>query len=189
MASRLKLLNHPAESPQPRGRHHKNVRLMKTLLLILPAMILASCIHMDTTTTKPIEGILLDKRGHPISGAYIWATYQLPGGLFSAPKHETVGPAITKRNGTFLLPQNSITMIQTGSIFDGRTSPMLVICHRDFGAYGTFYIDERKDLPYQRLEWSDPSSDQESRDAQIADILSEFPAAEQANAWRLIHRK
>ena len=25
MASRLKLLNHPAESPQPRGRHHKNV--------------------------------------------------------------------------------------------------------------------------------------------------------------------
>ena len=26
MTSRLKLLNHPAESPQPRGRHHKNVR-------------------------------------------------------------------------------------------------------------------------------------------------------------------
>jgi len=25
MASRLKLLNHPAETPQPRGRHHKNV--------------------------------------------------------------------------------------------------------------------------------------------------------------------
>jgi hypothetical protein len=25
MASRLKLLTHPAESPQPRGRHHKNV--------------------------------------------------------------------------------------------------------------------------------------------------------------------
>jgi hypothetical protein len=25
MASRLKLLNHPAESPQTRGRHHKNV--------------------------------------------------------------------------------------------------------------------------------------------------------------------
>ena len=26
MASRLKLLNHPAKSPQPRGRHHKNAR-------------------------------------------------------------------------------------------------------------------------------------------------------------------
>ena len=26
MASRLKLLNYPAKSPQPRGRHHKNVR-------------------------------------------------------------------------------------------------------------------------------------------------------------------
>ena len=25
MASRLQLLNYPAKSPQPRGRHHKNV--------------------------------------------------------------------------------------------------------------------------------------------------------------------
>ena len=34
MASRLQLLRHPAKSPQPRGRHHKNVRQnMKTLLL------------------------------------------------------------------------------------------------------------------------------------------------------------
>ena len=36
MASRLLLLNHPAESPQPRARHHKNVlQDMKTLVTIL----------------------------------------------------------------------------------------------------------------------------------------------------------
>ena len=34
MASRLKLLNYPTNSPQPRGRHHKNVRNMKLILLI-----------------------------------------------------------------------------------------------------------------------------------------------------------
>ena len=46
MASRLKLLTHPTKSPQSRGRHHKNVRLilMKTLRHKAIVLVLLACL-------------------------------------------------------------------------------------------------------------------------------------------------
>ena len=51
MASRLNLLNHPAESPQPRGHHHKNVSLMKIAIAATITALLSLC-QADTPPSE-----------------------------------------------------------------------------------------------------------------------------------------
>jgi hypothetical protein len=91
---------------------------MKTLVFVL-VLLVSGCVHLDKTSSSPIRGVLLDKDGIGISGAQIWAYFQLPGGIFAAPKHKAFGPALTEPNGEFTLPLEVVSMIQTGTIFDG----------------------------------------------------------------------
>ena len=57
MASRLKLLNHPAKSPQPRGRHHKNVlqemkiKIQRVCLVVI-SLFAVACGGPKSKTTK-----------------------------------------------------------------------------------------------------------------------------------------
>jgi hypothetical protein len=55
MASRLKLLNNPAKSPQPRGRHHKNVR-PEVNMLVRRSMVLFVAVGLITIPCSRLQG-------------------------------------------------------------------------------------------------------------------------------------
>jgi hypothetical protein len=57
---------------------------MKHLPLI--HLLAASCVHVEKTTGTPIHGVLVDEKDRGIAGAQVWAKFQMPGGLLSAPR-------------------------------------------------------------------------------------------------------
>jgi hypothetical protein len=159
---------------------------MKRLAIILSAF-LTSCVHIDHTTTNAVNGVLLAENGRPIFGAQIWAVFLLPGGLFSAKQHVAFGPAITRHDGSFSVRLHSVSMIHTGTIFDGRTSPSLLIMHRNYGAFSIFSTTDEEEWPFQRIVWEDPTKEQRFRDEVIADMIAELPEADRKVARKALN--
>jgi hypothetical protein len=129
---------------------------MKRFILVLLCVMLASCVHVDRTTSHPIDGVLVDYDGRPIAGAQVWALCQLPGGLFAAPRNTSWGPSITDAAGNFKIEMTPVSMIQTGTIFDGSTTPSILVVLRDRGCFMIVSTKGKKDLGFMRLNFPEP---------------------------------
>ena len=130
---------------------------MKTLISLLAAISLSGCVHIDQTTAHPIEGVLLDHDGAPIAGAQVWAYCRLPGGIVAAPKTVSWGPGVTDSSGRFRIDMESISMVQTGSIFDGSTTPTLLAIDRQRGCIMRVETEDKKDLGFVQLRFPAPN--------------------------------
>ncbi len=69
-------------------------------------------------------------------------------------------------------------MVKSGTVFDGRTTPSLLVFHRDIGAFGMVSLKERKDLGFKRIVWSNPPANAAAREASFR-IMSELPEKDQ----------
>ena len=128
------------------------------LLLLLTPLLAASCVHVEKTTGKPIHGVLVDEKDRGIAGAQVWAKFQLPGGLLSAPRYTAFGPAITGRDGRFTLDLKPVPMVQTMTVWDGKTKPVIVVIDDRHGGgllYGTQW--KGKEPEFERIVWKKPS--------------------------------
>lgn len=167
----------PAFAPAPL-RSITNVGARAGALILAAGLMFTGCVHMEKTSSKPIKGILRDEKGRPLADGQIWAEFLMPGGLFKAQRSVAQGPAISRADGTFTLNLMPITMVQTGTIFDGESFPRFVILHRKKGCYSSLNYKREKehgfldtsfegtnpeplsstDLPYFVKEW--PEKDQ-----------------------------
>src|SRR5690349_21727947 len=118
---------------------------MRTLAALLFCCLLGGCLHVDQTTSHPITGILVDHHGSPVTGAQVWAICRLPGGLFAAPKNTSWGPGVTDIEGRFKIDMTSVSMVQTGTIFDGSTQPSILVVDRDRGCFMVGSSEDEKD--------------------------------------------
>jgi hypothetical protein len=150
---------------------------MKTLIALV-SLFLGGCLHVEKTTPTPITGVLLDEKERPISDARIWALFQLPGGIFAAPRHVAFGPAITRSDGSFTVALESVTMIQTGTVFDGNTRPSIIVLHRGIGGFMMGGGEKKKDIGFLRIVWRSPPATA-SRRVLSFEIIDQLPQSDQ----------
>ena len=158
---------------------------MKCIASFLCSLLLTGCVHVEKTTSRPITGVLFDSKGSPIAGAQVWAYCKLPSGLFAAPRNTSFGPALTKQDGSFVLEMKPVSMVQTGTVFDGSTTPSLLILHRERGCFSTGSLEEKKDLGFQKLIW--PTSQFESPGAPSFSMIDQLSPEDQAIARSYVH--
>jgi hypothetical protein len=151
--------------------------------LILLFCMLSGCLHVEKTTSHPIDGVLRDHEGRPIVGAQVWARCQLPGGLFSAPRNTSWGPAITDGEGRFKIEMTPVSMVQTGTIFDGRTTPSILVVDRDRGCLMIVSTEDQKDLGFVRLTFPAPHG------PPSFGMIDELDSEDQAVARTYVYRR
>jgi hypothetical protein len=144
---------------------------MKHLDAILLLCLLSSCVHVEKTPSTPVSGVLNDSQGHPIRGAQVWAYCTLPGGFFAAKKHVSWGPGITNSEGKFSIPMTPVSMVQTGTIFDGSTMPMIMVVDRERGCFGQKLYEDDTDLSNVRITF--PRLDPQLSFDEIKDLDAE----------------
>jgi hypothetical protein len=150
-------------------------------ILIFLICIHSGCLHIERTTSHPIEGVLNDHTGSPISGTQVWAVCRMPGGLLEAPKNTSWGPAVTDIEGKFRILMTPVSMIQTGTIFDGSSKPFLLIVDRNRGCYMAISTINKKDLGFMKLTFP------ELKGRPIFDMIDELDPKDQEIALSYVH--
>ena len=135
---------------------YKTVGKMRPLYALLLCCLLGGCMHVDRTTSNPITGVLVDHGGRAMPGAQVWAFCQMPGGIFAAPKNTSWGPGVTDVEGRFRIEITPVSMVQTGTIFDGSTKPSILVVERDRGCFMVVSTMDEKDPGFMRLTFPEP---------------------------------
>jgi hypothetical protein len=104
---------------------------MKAIVLAF-GMLLSGCVSVEEVGTDPINGRIVDRDGVGVANAMIWVTYAQ-----GTPRVRAYGPYFTDSTGRFTVAPHPHRMLDTGTIFDGARTPMLMVIHPRRGVFGS----------------------------------------------------